>query len=132
MNKNQNVQFSHIGDFLDHLPEDEFKHIEALRYFVLECIPYAKEKLSYNVPFYSLTQQVCYIWPASIPWGNVPQKHVVLGFSRGNELADPFGLLQTGTRRFVRTLNFDVHKPINPEIVRFYLYEALEIDKKLQ
>ena len=51
MNKFQPIRFSSVNELLDHLPPDELKTVERLQNLVLECIPDAKEKLSYNVPY---------------------------------------------------------------------------------
>ena len=60
--KMQNVSFKTIDDFLEFLPEDELKIVELLRSIILNCIPDAKEKLTYNVPFYKRFKNICFIF----------------------------------------------------------------------
>lgn len=130
MNKIQKVSFRNVEEFLDYIPENELIIVEQLRNLVYECIPNAKEKLSFNVPFFSRDKNICCIWPASIPWGNVPESTVVLGFTSGHLLDDPYKIMKAGSRKYVRTIEFDVTQDIDYEMVKFYLYEALEIDSK--
>jgi len=128
MNKIQKLNFNTVNDFLDYVPAEELPHIELLRDLVFECIPNVKEKLSFNVPFFSRKKNICCIWPASVPWGNVPENSIVLGFTQGHRLPDPYGVLNSGTRKYVRTIEFLNSEEIDTEMVRFYLYEALELD----
>lgn len=127
MNKFQNLNFSSIGDFLDYLPESELVIVEELRSLIYECIPDCKEKLSYNVPFFSRNRTICFIWPGSVPWGNI-KEGVILGFSRGNMMSDYAGYLEKGTRKNVYTKTFLSINEINHQLVKDYLFEALEID----
>ncbi len=129
MNKIQKISFKSIDEFLDYIPDEELKIVDELRNLVFDCIPDINEKLSYNVPFYARKKTICFIWPASIPWGNVKENHVVLGFSNGHQIPDPFNILERETRRHISTISFSVSEGINPEVVRFYLFEALELDK---
>ena len=70
--KMQNVSFQSVEDFLMYLPDEERKIVDALRKLILHVMPDAKEKLSYNVPYFWLHSRVCFIWPSAIPWGKVP------------------------------------------------------------
>ena len=83
MNKFQNVQFNSVEEFPDFLPEDELRIVKFLRAIIKECIPACKEKLAYNVPYYYRHSRICFIWPASIPWGKVEKHGVMLGFTNG-------------------------------------------------
>jgi hypothetical protein len=65
----QNVNFTNVDDFLEFLPEQELRIVEALRRTIFDCIPNVSEKLSYNVPFYKRKKGICFIWPASVLWG---------------------------------------------------------------
>jgi hypothetical protein len=129
MNRFQKISFQSVDEFLDYIPEVELSIVEELRDLINDCIPNVKEKLSFNVPFYSRNKTICCIWPASIPWGNVPEDTVVLGLTKGHLLEDPYNVLKSGTRKYVRTIEFDISEEIDSEMVRFYLFEALELDK---
>lgn len=117
-----------MGEFLDYLPANELMVVEELRTLIFDCIPDVQEKLSYNVPFYRLKRNICFIWPSTIPWGNVAKGGVALGFTRGDQLNNDMGWLDTGKHKFVRSRTFFNADEIDTEKVRFYLYEALDVD----
>jgi hypothetical protein len=128
--KIQPVHFKSIGEFMDYLPKEEHKIVEALRTLVLDCLPNSREKLSYNVPYYFLNARVCFIWPASVPWGKVKMNGVVLGFCKGYMLNDACNYLEKGTRKQVYTKTFTHVQEIDTLLLKSYLYEALEVDKR--
>ena len=115
---------------MDYLPEHELEIVEELRHLVHECIPDVNEKLSYNVPFFKRNRNVCFIWPASIPWGNVPKEGVQLGFTSGHLINDFADYLTMGTRKNVAVKIFFSPEEIEPELVKACLFEALEVDNK--
>ena len=127
--KLQTVDFRNINDFLDYLPEKELKIVEALRELVLTCIPDAKEKLSYNVPFYSRYTGICFIWPGSVQWGGTKRTGVDIGFIRGNMLSDP-SYLDIGNRKQIYVKTYHDRKEIDHETLRQLLYEAVVIDEE--
>jgi len=128
MNPFQNVSFDSIEALLEFLPPDERKLTERLRALVLECIPDAREQLSYNVPFYSRRTRICFIWPGSVPWGGI-KEGVSIGFVRGNQLADD-GWLERGKRKTVFTKTFLSLKDIDADRIRALLFEALDADAR--
>lgn len=129
MNKFQNIHFSSIGDFLDYLPENELEIVEELRRIVYECIPDVKEKLSYNVPYFSRKRRICFIWPASVPWGNVSLDGVQFGFANGYLLNDDLNYLEKGNRKQVYTKTYHSADEVDASILRSYIFEALSIDE---
>lgn len=129
MNKAQPIKFNSIDDFLKFLPEEELKIVSLLRRIVFDCIPNVKEKLSYNVPYYYKYSRICFIWPASVPWGNL-SKGVALGFCRGNKLLDEFNYLKTDGRKQVYRHIFTTVKEIDTDILKAYLFEAIILDEQ--
>jgi hypothetical protein len=127
MNKFQPVDFQDLDDLYAYLPEHELKMVKALRALVYECIPEVKEKLSYNVPFFRLRRNICFIWPGSVPWGGT-FKGVQFGFTKGHLLADAAGYLDAGKRKFVRTRTYQSLSEADFESLRALLYEAQVID----
>jgi len=127
MNKIQHTKFKTVGEFLDYLPEQEREIVVALQKIITDSLPECEEKLSYNVPFYYRHSRICYIWPASIPWGGV-KSGVAIGFCRGHLLSDEFNYLQKGNRKQIYTKNFSSVSEIEPDVLKSYLYEAYEID----
>lgn len=128
MNNIQPTKFKNIGELLDFLPEEEHRIMTLLRNIILECMPECEERLSYNVPFYYRYSRVCYIWPASIPWGRV-DSGVAIGFCRGTRLSDRINYLQKANRKQVCTKTFYSVEQIEPDLLKSYVYEAIEIDE---
>ncbi|MEQ8336385.1 MAG: DUF1801 domain-containing protein [Cyclobacteriaceae bacterium] len=122
------IKFKSIQDFLNYISEDELLIVDALRNLILEEIPDVKEKLSYNVPFYSRKQRICHIWPASIPWGNTPMDGVQLGFSKGYLIDHP--AIEMGNRKEVGVIKFHNLRDIKGDLIRSLLLEALLIDNE--
>lgn len=127
----QSVSFSSVGEMLAYLPEDQLLITERLRDLVFECMPGVKEKLSFNVPFYSLQKNVCFIWPGAVPWGKTTWEGVELGFSYGYLLHDPGGYLDRGTRKQVFTKRYASIDEIEEEVIRHFLLESVELDELL-
>jgi len=132
MNKFQNVKFNNVDEFLDFLPENELEIVEFLRTVVFDCISNCREKLSYNVPYYYRHSRVCFIWPASVPWGNVKKNGVLFGFCRGNLLNDDVNWLERGERKQVYTKTFTRIDEIYVDLLKGYIFEAVELDEKLK
>ena len=128
----QNVDFRNVEEFLDYLPDHERKMVDLLREIIFECIPECKEKLSYNVPYFSRYSRICFIWPASIPWGKVKMNGVQLGFCKGYLLQDEFGYLEKGNRKQVFSKTFFNIKDINEDLLKAYLFDAVEIDQSFK
>lgn len=132
MSKYQKVKFSNVEVFLDYLPDNERKIVDFLREIIFNSLPNPIEKISYNVPYYYLNSRVCFIWPASVPWGKVKKNGVLFGFCNGNLLHDDLGWLEKGERKQVYTKIFHNIDEIETDIVKAYLFEAVEIDRKLK
>ena len=64
---------STIRSLVEHyqlLPENERVITDVLRQIIKENIPAScKEKISYNVPFFSGNKGLCITWPSTIPGG---------------------------------------------------------------
>jgi len=126
MGNPQGIQFKTIDEFLDYLPEEELEVVLFLRKIIMECIPDCKEKLAYNVPFYYRHSRICYIWPASVPWGKV-EKGVAVGFCKGNLLTDD----TFQSTKFISKLTFTSVKEIDVPYLKQQIYEAVLIDEQI-
>jgi hypothetical protein len=129
--KMQSVHFNSVDEFLDFLPEDELKVVKVLRNIVLDCMPGCTEKLSFNVPYYKRHSNICFIWPGSIAWGSVTQKGVRFGFTKGYLLQDEINYLSKGDRKQVYWRDFYEVKDIDIDLLKSYIYEAVEIDHQV-
>lgn len=132
MKQFQNIKFTSIEDFLEFLPKEELRIVNLLRAIILDCFPNPIEKLAYNVPYYYQYSRVCFIWPSSIPWGNVRKDGVILGFVNGHLMRDEIGFLEASTRKQVRTKTFFNVSEIDPDLVKTYIFEALAVDESLK
>ncbi|HEV8512954.1 MAG TPA: DUF1801 domain-containing protein, partial [Cyclobacteriaceae bacterium] len=71
------------------------------RQIIRENLPTAaKEKISYNVPFFYGKKGICIVWPSTIPRGGI-KRGVLLGFWYGNKLKDEDHYLTHGTNKQV-------------------------------
>lgn len=121
------LTFDTVEDLLAFLPEDERRIVQYLRRLIMENLEGVQEKLSYNVPFYALRKNFCFIWPSSVPWGGL-KEGVALGFPKGNQLSDDEGLLEKGSRKHVRSITFMKVNEINERIILPILFEAAILD----
>lgn len=127
----QNVKFGDMDDLLAFLPEDQLEITERLRGIIWEVLPDVQEKLSYNVPFYKLRKNVCFIWPGAVPWGKTVKDGVMLGFSYGYLLHDASDYLERGDRQQVYAKSFHQLEEIDEDLIRHFLLESMEIDEML-
>jgi hypothetical protein len=126
----QSVKFQTIDNFLDYLPDDELKIVEFLRALILRTMPEAEERLAYNVPYYRLRANVCFLWPASVLWGKKKTyKGVRLGFVRGYLMEDSALYLQKGDRKQVYWRDFSDLSDIDSPTLVAYLHEAILVDE---
>lgn len=130
-NRFQSYDFKSVDEFLNYLPNNERQIVNYLRDIVFNCLPNCTEKLSYNVPFYKVNKNICFIWPASITWGNkVTYEGVRFGFTSGYLLSDELQYLDKGERKQVYWRDYKNINEIDSDILKAYLFEAAEIDRK--
>lgn len=131
MNKFQPVTFTGLDDLFAFLPKHELETVKALRALILDCLPNVKEKLSYNVPYYSINKRICFIWPGSVPWGGT-REGVLFGFANAKQLTDEWNYLEWGERKTVGTKTYfkaaEVMKDM--DIIKMLLFEAAEVDSR--
>lgn len=127
----QPFQFPNIEAMLAYLPEDQLEIVDLLRNLVLETIPGVKEKLSFQVPFYSKHSTICLIWPGAVPWGSKTREGVELAFNKGYLLHDPYGYLEKGSRKQIFNKRFFKPEDIQESILRQLLLDAMELDLML-
>jgi hypothetical protein len=102
--------------------------VAQLREIVMNCVPDAKEKLAYNVPYYYRPSRICFIWPGSVRWGGI-KSGVLLGFCKGHLLrvSSP---LERGSRTDVYTKTFYTGNEINQAKLSQLLFESVAIDEE--
>ena len=117
-----------IDSLYDNLPEEERVISIILRELIKETIPDCREKLSWGAPFYHGRKSICFVWPASIPWGKLTSG-VALGFARGREL-DQEGFLQFDDRKTIGRHVFFSPEDIDVKQVVRLLQAAAALDKR--
>jgi hypothetical protein len=125
-----------VDEIIHDLPKDEQVIVKRLRELTLECLPKAREKNNYGVPFYTRNRMICFIWPPSIYWGpkkpEYQSKGVTLGFCQGNLFANEDGALLAEGRKQVYCMYFKTVSEIEEEQIRALLFEADLIDQQFQ
>ena len=128
--KMQQVSFKTLDDFWEFLPADEKLICRKLRALVLDCIPLATEQLSYNVLYFKGHRMICFIWPASVGWGeNQNWKGVRFGFAYGNYLVDEEVYWDKGSRKQVVWKDYQSISEIQSDIIKDFLFQAYELDQ---
>jgi hypothetical protein len=130
MNKIQKLDFQSVEDFLEYLPPEERQVVQALRSIVHSCLPDGQEKLAYNVPFFYRHARICYIWPAAVAWGGLRQG-VNFGFCKGVLLSDEIRYLNKDNKKEIATKCFTQVRDIDADLLKAYLYEAVELDEQV-
>ncbi len=124
------VKFNTIDEFLEFLPENELVIVNLLRKLVFDCLPNCTEQISYNVPYYKIRKGICFIWPASVLWGSKKTYYGVrFGFNQGYQMKNELNYLDKGNRKQVYWRDIKSVKEIDVDILKMYLFEALEIDR---
>lgn len=131
MEKSLQVKFNSLDDFMNSLPSEERKIVSHLWYLIDQSFMHYTVKLAYNVPFFYGNERICYIWPASVPWGNV-NSGVALGISKGSELTKlfPDSFEPTKTKE-VRTIHFSKPDSHSDDLIKSILQEAYIIDESI-
>ena len=84
-------------DYELHLEGEQRAMVAQLRQLILAAVPGVMEAIKWDIPYYSYKGHLCYI--------NARKQEVDVGFLRGNDLADPAGLLAT-RGKLVRHVKF--------------------------
>jgi len=128
MKSERPIRISSIIQLYEILPEHERLIVDVLRQIIRENLPTtAKEKISYNVPFFYGKKGICIIWPTAIPRGGIKQG-VLLGFWHGNKLKDVDHYLTHGTNKQVFYKIYQSVEEINEKAIVKLLKEAVSVD----
>jgi len=118
-----------MDEFLEFLPQDEWKLVQGLRHLIIDLVPQVKEKLSFNVPFYSRNKGLFFVWPASVLWGKTKTyEGVRFGFQHGYLLRDESGYLEQGKRKHVYWKTLPQMDENDLDILKMLILESIEID----
>ena len=94
---------------------------EMIRELMREVAPNAKEEISYGIPVWKGKRILAVISPT--------KKDITFAFSRGAEFQDRYGLLQ-GVGKVSKHVKIKDLDLVNREALKYYIEQALEIDRK--
>ena len=95
--------------------------VEKIRQYLLELAPGAVESISYSIPAYKMKKIFAVISPT--------KKDITLSFTHGSEFEDKYHLLR-GVGKVSRHIKFKRVENIHPEILAYYVSQALMLDSK--
>lgn len=110
-----------IEAFILDLPPVQAELVEFLHQLML-TFPEVTSKIRYKIPFYYHKSWICYINP-------IKKEAVEFVFTRGNELSNEQGLLETKGRKQVRGVTFTKVDDIPMETLVEVIQEALLLDE---
>ncbi len=129
MKPNSFPKIKSILQLYEMLPENERLIVDVLRQIIKENLPAtAKEKISYNVPFFYGNRGVCIVWPATVPRGGI-KMGVLLGFWHGNKLKDSDNYLTHGINKQVFYKIYQHVEDIDEPAIVKLLKEAATLDE---
>jgi len=126
----QSVKFKSINEFFDFLLEDELIITEFLRDIIFECTNEVKEKLAFNVPYYMGNRGFLFGQLLFCGGKKKTYEGVRFGFQQGNLLNVELNFLDKGNRKLIYWKDFKSIKEIDVDILKGYIFEALEIDRQ--
>ncbi|MGE0587063.1 MAG: DUF1801 domain-containing protein [Cyclobacteriaceae bacterium] len=116
-----------VDEFVASLPRSERVITQTLRNIIMDSDPRITEKLSYGVPYFSIRRRICFVWPASAPYGPRDGK-VSLGLCYGYLISDHDGLLQMDGRTQVSVARFSALSEIDERKINEIMQEAILVD----
>jgi hypothetical protein len=111
-----------VDDFVASKVQPELQPmVAAIRSLMRECAPDAREAIGYGMPVYRGNKVFA--------WINPTKKDVTLGFSRGTQMEDRYGLLRGAAKgsRHVRMRNLD---EVNKPALAYYVKQAVKLDEQ--
>lgn len=109
-----------VEDFIvEKVLPDFWEVVEAIRLYMRELAPDAKEIMSYGVPSYRRKRIIAVISPT--------KKDITLAFSRGAQFEDRYNRLR-GVGNKSKHLKFRTVDQVEKEILEYYVRQALELD----
>ncbi len=104
--------------------EGSQKDIMQYLHSIMASLPGVTGKISYKLPFYYRKSWLCYLSPTK-------EGKVEFAFTRGNELSNIQGILESKGRKQVFSVTFSKLEEINkPEILEI-IQEALLLDESI-
>ena len=87
-----------VSRFISLQPEPNRGIMTVLRSWVLDLGRHTEEKIGNKIPYFSFYGPICYLNPTD--------EGVELGFTKGYELSDDDGILESKGRKLMRSITF--------------------------
>ena len=87
-----------VTQFISRQPEPNRGMMTVLRSWVLDLGHHTEEKISNDIPCFSFFGPLCYLNPT--------EDGIELGFTKGYELTDDNGILESKGRKLVKSITF--------------------------
>jgi len=110
-----------VDEFVEQKVLPQYRDIVAmLRQLMRDTAPGVQEVVSYGIPMYRGRRGLAVISPT--------KKDITFAFSRGAEFEDKYGLLQ-GVGKVSKHVKIKSLDSVNKEALKYYINQALELDK---
>jgi hypothetical protein len=111
-----------VDEFVKTRVLPEYHEVVAMiRELMREMAPEAKEYIGYDMPSYKINNIFAYF---------IPNKNgITFSFTYGTQFEDKFGLLK-GVGKSSRHVKIKSVEKVNQEALKYYIQQALELDKK--
>lgn len=130
MSKAIPVKIKSLLQLYELLPETERIIVDVLREICHAALEgNAREKISFNVPYFYGNKGICIIWPSTIPRGGI-KEGVLFGFWYGNKLKDSNGYLTHGTNKQIFYKIYKNADDIDIKAITRLLSEAMAVDRQ--
>ena len=111
-----------VDEFVKTMVLPEFHPlVAALRGFMRETVPDAREEVSYGIPVYKRRKIFAVISPT--------KKDITFSFTHGYEFEDKYHLLK-GEGKVAKHIKLKNVQDVDKEVLLYYIKQALEIDAK--
>jgi uncharacterized protein YdhG (YjbR/CyaY superfamily) len=111
-----------VDEFVERKVQPEFRGIVAeIRALMRKHAPKAAEAISYGLPMYAEGHPIAWISPS--------KTGISLGFRQGGYFEDKYGLLKNASKHS-KNIKMKTVKDVNKAALRYYIKQAVELDKK--
>jgi hypothetical protein len=111
-----------VDEFIEQKVLPEHREIVAgLRELMRKAAPEAEEVITYGILAWRVRRIIAVVSPT--------KRDITLAFSRGAEFEDRFGMLR-GEGHVSKNVKIKSVRDINPEALRYYIRQALALEKK--
>lgn len=111
-----------VAFYIENLPDHKRGIALELRSIILNSIPGVEEQYKYKCPFYVYRGLLCYLSPT--------KNGMYIGFIKGTSLQDEDQRLTGEHLKQIRHLNFNSISDIDEDVVKDFLFQAVEVNSR--